>query len=281
MEAHLIQGTDEWLHYRTSRITATDACVIMGVSKWKTKLELYNEKINENTNVFMNDRMKRGTDLEPMARELFCIQNGIEVSPRVITKEWAMASLDGMSECGNYIVEIKCPGEKDHAIALSGKVPDHYYPQIQHQLYVTGLDWAFYYSFDGTDGVTLVVQRDDDYIEKMVAEELKFYECLESRIVPEPSDSDYVNRNDDLWNVYASQWISVLERMKDLEREQENIRNELIFLTAEHNTKGCGISVQKVERKGNVDYSKIPELSGVDLDKYRKESTSNWRITSQ
>ena len=148
MEAHLIQGTDEWLHYRTSKITATDACVIMGASKWKTKLELYNEKINENTNVFMNDRMKRGTDLEPMARELFCIQNGIEVSPRVITKEWAMASLDGMSECGNYIVEIKCPGEKDHDLALSGKVPDHYYPQIQHQLYVTGLDWAFYYSFD-------------------------------------------------------------------------------------------------------------------------------------
>jgi putative phage-type endonuclease len=281
MEAHLIQGSDEWLHLRTSKITATDSSVIMGVSKWKTKIELYNDKISETTNSFVNDRMKRGTDLEPMARELFCIQNSLEVSPRVVVKDWAMASLDGMSECGNYIVEIKCPGEKDHALALSGKVPEHYYPQIQHQLFVTGLDSAFYYSFDGTDGVTLVVQRDDDYIEKMVAEELKFYECLESKIVPEPSTNDYVERNDDLWNLYASQWISVLDRIKDLEREQEELRNELIFLSSERNTRGSGISVQKVERKGNVDYSKIPELSGVDLEKYRKEPTSNWRITSQ
>jgi putative phage-type endonuclease len=281
MEAYLTQGTDEWLHFRTSKITATDACVIMGVSKWKTKLELYNEKISENTNTFLNDRMKRGTDLEPMARELFCIQNGVEMYPRVVIKDWAMASLDGMSEYGNYIVEIKCPGEKDHALALSGKVPDHYYPQIQHQLFVTGLDSAFYYSFDGTDGVTLVVHRDDDYIEKMVAEELKFYECLENKIPPELSQNDYIERNDDLWNLYASQWKSILERMKDLEREQEELRNEIIFLSSEHNTRGGGISVQKVERKGNVDYSKIPELFGIDVDKYRKEPTSNWRITSQ
>lgn len=281
MEAHLIQGTDEWLHYRTGKITATDACVIMGFSKWKTKLELYHDKINENTANFVNDRMKRGNDLEPMARELFCIQNALEVSPRVVIKDWAMASLDGMSECGNYIVEIKCPGEKDHATALAGKVPDHYYPQIQHQLYVTGLEWAFYYSFDGIDGVTIYVPRNEEYIEKMVQEEQKFFACLESKTPPELSESDYKERDDDLWKQCAFRWKSVSEEIKYLEKEQEELRNHLLFLSGESNTKGCGISLCKVQRKGNIEYSKVDELKGVDLEKYRKPSIDTWRITSQ
>jgi putative phage-type endonuclease len=253
----------------------------MGFSKWKTKLELYHDKINENTANFVNDRMKRGNDLEPMARELFCIQNALEVSPRVVIKDWAMASLDGMSECGNYIVEIKCPGEKDHATALAGKVPDHYYPQIQHQLYVTGLEWAFYYSFDGIDGVTIYVPRNEEYIEKMVQEEQKFFACLESKTPPELSESDYKERDDDLWKQCAFRWKSVSEEIKYLEKEQEELRNHLLFLSGESNTKGCGISLCKVQRKGNIEYSKVDELKGVDLEKYRKPSIDTWRITSQ
>jgi len=35
-----------------------------------------------------------------------------------------------------------------------------------------------------------------------------------------------------------------------------------------------------VKRKGNVDYSQIPELQGVDLDAYRGKETITWRITS-
>jgi len=212
--AEMEQGTKEWLSLRTQKITSTDASVIMGVNHWKTRIQLYNEKINDIVPSFVNNRMKRGLDLEPVARELFCIQNGIEVFPRIVIKDWAMASLDGMSECGNFFVEIKCPGEKDHSMALAGKVPDHYYPQIQHQLYVTGLQFAYYYSFDGTDGVTLKVNRDEDYIEKMVEEEHKFYQCIVNKTPPEPSDSDYLERDDDLWNQCAAQWKRVSDEKK-------------------------------------------------------------------
>jgi len=31
-------------------------------------------------------------------------------------------------------------------------------------------------------------------------------------------------------------------------------------------------------RKGTVDYTKIPEIQGVDLEKYRKKAVSFWRI---
>jgi hypothetical protein len=69
------------------------------------------------------------------------------------------------------------------------------------------------------------------------------------------------------------------ESIKELQKQEEELRKELIFLSGESNSKGAGISLCQVVRKGSVDYSKIPELKEVDLDKYRKDSISSWRIT--
>jgi putative phage-type endonuclease len=134
--------------------------------------------------------MQRGLDLEPIARENFIRSTGIQVMPIVVVKDWAMASLDGMSDDGSCIVEIKCPGSRDHSTALKGKIPDHYQAQLQHQMYVTGLQETFYYSFDGKEGVYFKVKRDDEYIERMVNKEKKFYENLMLRIPIEKEDSE-------------------------------------------------------------------------------------------
>jgi hypothetical protein len=145
-------------------------------------------------------------------------------------------------------------------------------------LYVTGLTSEFYYSFDGNDGITLTVKRDDEYIAKMITEEKKFYDCLINKTPPESSENDYIEREDELWNQCALQWKSVTEQIEFLEKEEDQLRKQLIFLSGDSNTRGCGISLCKIERKGAVDYSRIPELKGIDLDKYRKESSKSWRI---
>lgn len=274
----LIQGTPEWHALRKTKITATDACVIMGASHWKTRIQLYYEKLSNEPPMAPSARMQRGIDLEPIARDLFNIQTGWDMQPAVIVKDWVMASLDGRDAGIGCILEIKCPGEKDHAIAVSGKVPAHYYPQLQHQMYVAATQIVYYFSFDGIEGVTVKVKRDDDYIKKMVEEEKKFYECLMTRTPPEPAEDDYIEREDVLWKQCASNWVSVSSQIKDLEREEEELRKQLIFLSGESNTKGAGISLCQVNRKGNVDYTKIPELKGIDLDKFRKGSISSWRI---
>lgn len=183
MTPELIQGSPEWIALRKTKITATDASVIMRVNPWKTPSKLYKEKTSD-AKIVINDRMQRGTDLEPMARSLFSIQTGIDVEPRVVIKDWAMASLDGISACGNHLVEIKCPGEKDHALALQNKIPDHYYPQLQHQMWICDVSKMIYFSFDGIDGVSVIVERDDDYIKKMVEAEKEFYFCLLNRTPP-------------------------------------------------------------------------------------------------
>lgn len=277
----MIQGTPEWLGLRKSKITSTDASVIMEVNPWKTKLQLYNEKISDKSSSFLTERMQRGLYLEPIARDLFIFKKGLPVYPAVVIKDWAMASLDGMSECRKHIVEIKCPGDKDHSSAIDGIIPSYYYPQLQHQLYVCDLNEMSYFSFDGIDGVTLDVKRDQTYIDRLIEEEKKFYECLINKKPPEPTDRDYVERDDALWEAYALKWKEVTNTIKSLESEEEELRRKLIFLSEDANTKGSGISLCQVQRKGIVDYSKIPELKGVNLDLYRKESTTNWRISCQ
>jgi len=183
------QGCAEWHALRKRKVTATDAVIIMKESPWKTPSNLYYEKISDSPPGVPNERMKRGTDLEPIARDNFIRSTGIQVTPKVVVKDWAMSSLDGMSEDGNVILEIKCPGQKDHNIALNGHVPHHYRAQLQHQMYVTGLQETFYYSFDGEEGVYFKVKRDDAYIERMVVEEKKFYENLMLCMPPEKEDA--------------------------------------------------------------------------------------------
>jgi len=273
------QGCPEWHSLRKTKITATDASVIMGESHWKTRIQLYHEKLSNDPPMPPNERMQRGVDLEPIARDLFILKTGTIVKPAVVVRDWAMASLDGISDDGKFVVEIKCPGKKDHDAALTGFIPSHYYAQLQHQMYVTDVQNMSYFSFDGVDGVSVHVKRDNKYIEKMIEEEKKFYDCLINKVPPEPSESDYIQRDDLDWVKCANSWKVVACKIKELEKEEEELRMQLIFLSGESNTKGEGISLCQVKRKGNIDYSKVPELKGLDLEIYRKPSSNSWRIT--
>ena len=55
-------------------------------------------------------------------------------------------------------------------------------------------------------------------------------------------------------------------------------KQQLIDLTEGLSVKGCGISVIHSKRAGAVDYKTVPELKGVDLDKYRKKETQTVTI---
>ena len=184
IENQLIQGSDEWLALRKTKITATDAPIIMCESPWKTPRQLYQEKIGEKEPQIKNSYMQRGLDLEPQARGLFILMTGIEMQPKIIVKEWQMASLDGMSHCGQ-ILEIKCAGQRDHKRALDGKIPKYYYGQLQHQMYLCDVECMFYFSFDGHNGVILMVDRDIEYINQMIEKEWEFYQCMLTKNPPE------------------------------------------------------------------------------------------------
>lgn len=166
------QGTAEWLALRRSKITATDAPIIMGASKWKTRAQLLREKKDPFHVDPINVAMERGRRLEPFARQLFTIKTGMQATPYVIVRNWAMASLDGLTD-DKTVLEIKCP-----IAGLHDSVPAWYMPQIQHQMWVVDAQKAIYFTFDGIDGRMVNVDRDEKFIQEMIAQEASFYEDL-------------------------------------------------------------------------------------------------------
>lgn len=175
----LKQRSKEWLEWRSTRVCASDAPIIMGQSPFKTVDQLLIEKSKcfEST---PNQYMLRGIKLEPIALEAFERETGLSMYPCVGEHEngWMAASFDGMTIEQDAIVEIKAPGKKDHFAAMNGLVPEKYKAQLNHQLYVSGLQEMFYYSFDGSNGVIIEVKRDNDFIEIMLEKELEFWNHL-------------------------------------------------------------------------------------------------------
>lgn len=268
----------EWHNWRNQGIGSSDAPVIMGVSPWTTPAQLWEERVH-GAKREDNASMKYGREMEEHARRFFEKKMNVQV---FATREehksikWMRATLDGIDIDRKVMVEIKCPSNRK----LNHKVPDHYYPQLQHQLEVTGLDGMYYCSFDGTDGVILEVPRDPFYIKSLVQEESKFWNCILELEMPPLMNKDFADLSDDeQWDLLSRQYISNNAKLKELEKKEEELRAALISYSANKNVQGAGLRVSRSLCKGSVDYSLIPELQGVDLDRFRKNSYTKYRIS--
>lgn len=278
----LDQNTPQWLKWRKSKIGASDAPIILNVSPWTSPLQLWERKLDIAPEQKESSAMSRGKALEEEARMSFMELTQIAVEPKIVEHEkysWMIASLDGLSWSKKYAVEIKCPGREDHLSALAGVVPPKYIPQLQHQLAVTSLDMIYYYSYDGRNNACIEVQRDQEYIDKLIAEELKFYKCMVTCTPPELSERDYNIRNDQEWLHVTRYWKLAQQDLKTAQEELDRCRDNLIRISQSKNSKGAGVKVQKIMRNGAIDYSQIKELEGIDLDLYRKPASESWRIT--
>ncbi len=176
------QKTPQWLAYRASHINASEAAIILGISPYSNVNRLYKEK-TKGFEQAPNHFMLRGLELEPIALEKFENEIGLNFFPMVGESEenpWMSASFDGVTICRTAIVEIKANGKKNHDLALNGEIPIHFKAQINHQLFVAGLEMCYYYSFDGQDGVILEVKRDQEFIDKMIEKEFEFWNTLQA-----------------------------------------------------------------------------------------------------
>ena len=175
----ILQGTPEWLAMRREFVGSSDCAAILGVSPWTTIGQLLDCKLGLRPQQEDNEYMKYGRETEPEARRAFEEFKGVSVYPKVVQGlEFQLASLDGISMDGQTIVEIKCPGAKDHAIALKGQIPEKYIPQLQHILSVTGAKEIFYWSYKDGLGTMVALARDEDYILRLVAKEKAFYDLM-------------------------------------------------------------------------------------------------------
>jgi putative phage-type endonuclease len=193
------QNGKEWREWRGRGLGASDAAAILGISPYTTPFELWlamtGIREKEPFNEYAVAAMKRGTVLEPEARKLFEERMGRKfpaVSAEHDEYDFIRASFDGYCEETSELVEIKCPGKVDHAKALKGEVPKHYYPQVQQQLLVSGAKLCYYVSWDGLgkDLAIVEVRPDAEFQAKMLTALVDFWKRVTERILPEVSAKD-------------------------------------------------------------------------------------------
>lgn len=179
IEHDVEQGSSEWLALRRKHICASDALEVMGLSKWTSRQEALERKLGIIPEKEENFLMRQGKKHEPIARQLAEEMLGMFFIPRVyqsIEYPFMLASLDGVCIDNKHILEIKCTNKKNHALAKEGKIPDYYMPQVQHQMAVCDVDQCHYFSFDGSSGVVVIVERDEEFIKRMIDLEYEFYQ---------------------------------------------------------------------------------------------------------
>ena len=254
----------------------------MGLSPWSTPYRLWLEKTGR-ASAKVTQAMQRGTELEPSARAAYEEQTGLVMQPLVIEDGAYSASLDGMTLAGDLVLEIKCPMRGTRSDlwqdVSQGQVPEHYRVQVQHQLMVSGAEKAHLWVFDGAKGILTEVTRDDALMTRIREAWEAFQPFLDRDVPPPLAEGDTWLRSDAAWSQAAEAYAGAKQYADEAAKRLESARQALIELAQHPKEQGAGVTVTRFWKQGSVDYKKVPELSGVDLDQYRKRATEEARVT--
>lgn len=275
----LEQGSQTWLEARQQKITATDASIITGVNPWCNPYILWKRKLGLEPPQPITPAMERGMRMEDEARRAFEEYTNIKVKPVVVEsadKSWMMASLDGLDASRKHQVEIKCPNPATHAMAKAKQVPKYYEAQIQHQLAVTGLEWSYYFSYDGSEGAIVEVERDQAFIDEMIEKEEDFFRRL--REFDPPPQSHLVVKTVEMQRAVDEYCVAQDMKKKATDYEKK-AREKLLSISQGNSIQGFGLKLTHYVERGRVDYMAIPELQGVNLDMYRKSPVEKTRLS--
>lgn len=217
-----------WLIERRSGIGGSDASAAVGLSKWKTPLELFLDKRGE-LETAENEPMRWGNLLEPVVRQEAADRLGltIVVPNRIIRHpkvHFAIATVDGISN-GKRLYEGKTARSGDGwGEAGSADIPQDYLLQVQHCLFVTQLDVCdVAVLIGGSDFRIYEVPADRDLQEMLIAQEAEFWNLVQSNTPPEPVNAEDVKRR---WKLSSGKQFlaggaeaekaSILRRAKDM-----------------------------------------------------------------
>lgn len=194
IEVELNQGSKEWHIFRSHGIGASESNIVAGMSKWNTVVDLWAAKTGRPTEPFeMTPAIQHGIDTEPEARKQFILATNLHIEPKCFISgkySFIRASLDGISNCHKIVVEIKCPSALGiHMKTIKGTIPEYYYPQLQHQLYVSSGTLCCFWSYVQTMGGFMIeVKPNLPYIAELVHREKLLWEHIQNDTEPNIDD---------------------------------------------------------------------------------------------
>ena len=205
------------------------------------------------------------------------------MQPLVLVDGDYSASLDGLTFGGELLLEIKCPvkGKTSglwQAVA-KGEIPVHYRWQLEHQFMVSGARQGHLYVFDGHEGLLQEVTPDPATWPRIQAGWDDFMQYINSDTAPPLTDRDKVLRSDPVWQEAAERYLALKAEADRLSEQVDTAKAALIALADQPSETGFGVTVTRFWKQGSVDYKKVPELKGVDLDAYRSQGREEIRVS--
>lgn len=292
------QRTPQWHSERIGRITGSRIGAILGLSPWQRPADILRAMVREyhgaESEFTGNPATLHGTQNEQRALLAFMRETGLAVEQCGFFPygDRMGASPDGLTSDGG-VLELKVPfGLRNGGEFKPLAEQPHYAAQVQMEMLATGRKHAYFAQYIAPKGDPLAydyvpeqikiehVEADPDWIDTHLPAINEFYQWYLAELDnPEHLEPLRVQVDTPEAGILLAKLDAIRARKKADEAREKELLSQLVKLAGEKNASIHGRPLTQVVRAGNVQYAKIPELKGVDLEQYRGKASSYWKFT--
>lgn len=285
MTEQIEQRTPEWFKQRVGKITGSRVGAILGINPWSKPKDVMRSMVrdfHDAENEFTgNIATEYGNNFESFAQGDFEIETGLEVVETGFHikngADWLGASPDGLVG-DDAVLEIKCPyGARNTGIFKDISEQLHYYAQMQIEMFCAEKQKCYFYQWsEKASSITVI-----DYNQYWINENLPKLELFYKQYLKEIEKPDLhlmpLVQTKEAKKLVAS-YNAFKADMAQARECMDDTKKQLIALADGKKTNISGVLVYPIKRKGTINYKEIPELKGVDLEKYRGDDSNSWGV---
>ncbi len=247
---------EEWLAWRRTGIGGSDAAAVIGLNPFRSRIEVYADKMGMMPEKEDTESMRLGRDLEDYVAQRFCEATGKKV--RRNNFMWfhdehrcMIADVDREIVGENAGLECKTTQAWGGKVIMKGEIPLTYYVQCMHYMVVMGYDRVYLaVLIFGKGFFHFTIERDEDEIAALVAAEASFWrDHVEAGISPEPDGSQSAEQAvDAIWGNRAQEdellmfdfsddmreLFELAQTIKQLQKQSDAIKQRLKSVLGEH-----------------------------------------------
>lgn len=267
---------------RSKFIGGSDVAPILGIHPNRTAVDVWQEKVSGYEPNHSEATLKlfaRGKRWEPIAIEMLQDKTEIDVvatNNRYFSKDHEFMSCeidfewkDSNGDLQNGEIKTVHPlMAKSWGEEFSDQIPKHYITQALHGLMITGRKTCLFGALIGADDLRIyAVERDEEVIEFIAEQELKFWELVRSHTPPPPANVEDLNKLFQKDNANAisanAEIFAIAEDLRKLKIIQKN-------LDAKEN------DLQKKIKEYMQDYAELLSDDGRKLITWRNQVTKRF-----
>ncbi len=189
-------SSEQWIEERRKGIGGSDAAAVAGLSRYRTPIQVYMEKLGLVDPPEENEAMYWGKKLEDLVAEEFSVRTGLKVRRKnAILKHpkypWMLANVDRLIVGRDEGLECKTAGAYKAGEWEGDEIPWEYAIQCYHYMAVTGYSaWWIAVLIGGNRFVYKRIDRDEEIIANLIKIEADFWQNhVLKQIPPDPDGS--------------------------------------------------------------------------------------------